>query len=328
MVALALVALIIWPFFKPAVWALAVVVSIWRFRQRQMEQSRAKWMYSPAAMTLWAGLCLLIPFGMITGAITVEATSAATKLADPAQRELLTQALQEKIALVTPYLDSFDIAPEELPAKAAAAIGPRMGTVLTKIAGAAGNLLVDSAFFLVYTFIFFSRGAAMAETLQRTLPKTAAGGINVAGKALASSMLGVVATAVVQGAVGSLGTYVAGLPSPVLFFLAMAVASLIPGIGTLLVWGPAAAWLALTGNYLAAGGLTAWGILVIGSIDNFVRPFIASRFGQLDIIVAILGSLGGLALFGFTGVVLGPTLLAAGIEMLKGEPAAEEIETS
>ena len=101
----------------------------------------------------------------------------------------------------------------------------------------------------------------------------------------------------------------------------MAVASLIPGIGTTLVWGPAAAWLAITGNYLAAAGLAAWGIIVIGSVDNLVRPIVSARVGNLDFIVATLGSLGGLAVFGFSGVLLGPTLLAAGIELLRRDRA-------
>jgi predicted PurR-regulated permease PerM len=270
-------------------------------------------------MTVWVALCLLIPFGLIASAITVEATSAAAKLSDPGQRALLIGELQANLALITPYLKKFGVSPEELPAQAAAKLGPLVGGLLAAIAGAAGTLIIDSVFFVFFTYIFFSRGDAMAERLNTALPRTAAGGVDVAGKALKSSLLGVVATAIVQGAVGAIGCNVAGLPSPLLFFLAMALASLIPGIGTMLVWGPAAAWLAISGHYLAAGGLVAWGIIVIGSVDNLVRPIVAARFGNLDFVVATLGSLGGLAIFGFSGVLLGPTLLAAGIELLPKE---------
>ena len=321
LIALALIGVVIWPFWRPALWALAVVRSMWSFRERALARGRAKWTFSPGAMTLWVALCLLIPFAIIVTSITMEATGVATKLADPAQRDLIIAAVKAKFSLAMPYLGRLGIAPEDLPAQAAAKVGPVVGGFLAMMAGAAGTLFIDSAFFVFYTYIFFARGAAIADTLRGALPRTAAGGVDVAGTALASSLLGVVATAVVQGGVGGVGCWVAGLPSPLLFFLAMAVASLIPGIGTTLVWGPAAAWLAITGNYLAAAGLTAWGILVIGSVDNLVRPMVAARVGNFDFIVATLGSLGGLALFGFSGVLLGPTLLAAGIELLRRDHA-------
>jgi predicted PurR-regulated permease PerM len=319
LVAVALIAVVIWPFWHSALWSLAVVTSLWGFRERQLAKGKSRWVFSPAAMTVWVALCLLIPFGLIASAITVEATTAAAKLTDPGQRALIIEAAQAKLALVTPYLSKFGISPEQLPAQAAEKLGPLVGSLLASIAGTAGTLIIDSVFFVFFTYVFFSRGDAMAETLNRALPRAAAGGVNVAGQAMKSSLLGVVATAIIQGAVGAIGCNVAGLPSPLLFFLAMAIASLIPGVGTMLVWGPAAAWLAISGHYLAAGGLAAWGILVIGSVDNFVRPVVAARFGNLDFIVATLGSLGGLTIFGFSGVLLGPTLLAAGIELLRKE---------
>jgi len=318
-VALLLIAIVIRPFWEPALWALAVTTSVWQLRERRLASGKFNWVYSPWVMTLLVAFCLLVPFGLVAGSITVEATSAAAKLADPAQRQVLIEVVREKFTILTPYLARFHIAPEDLPAKVAEHVGPLLGSFLSIIASAAGTLLIDCAFFLLFTFIFFSRGAAMVETLQRALPQSAAGGVSVAEKALSCSLLGVVATAVVQGALGGIGCYTAGLPSPLLFFLAMAISSLVPGIGTFLVWGPAAAWLAISGNYWAAGGLAAWGLLVIGSVDNFLRPVISARFGNMDFMVATLGSLGGLALFGFSGVLLGPTLLAAGIELLRKE---------
>jgi predicted PurR-regulated permease PerM len=314
-----LIAIVIRPFWEPALWALAVTTSLWQLREHRLEIGKFNWAYRPWAMTLWVALCLLVPFGLVTASITVEATNAAAKLTDPAQRQLLIEGIRAKFTILTPYLARFHITPEDLPSKVAEHVGPLLGSFLSMVASAAGTLLIDCAFFLLFTYIFFSRGAAMAETLQRALPQSAVGGVRVAEKALSCSLLGVVATAVVQGTLGGIGCFTAGLPSPLLFFLAMAIASLIPGIGTFLIWGPAAAWLAISGNYWAAGGLAAWGILVIGSVDNFLRPVISARFGNMDFMVATLGSLGGLALFGFSGVLLGPALLAAGIELLRKE---------
>ena len=81
-VALLLIAIVIRPFWEPALWALAVSISLWQLRERMLSTGKLNWVYKPWVMTLWVALCLLVPFGLVTGSITVEATNAAAKLTE------------------------------------------------------------------------------------------------------------------------------------------------------------------------------------------------------------------------------------------------------
>jgi predicted PurR-regulated permease PerM len=122
-------------------------------------------------------------------------------------------------------------------------------------------------------------------------------------------LLGNLLTGLCQGLAGGVGLAVVGLPG--LFWGAvMAVASLIPIVGTALVWVPATGYLLLSGRWTAALFLAAWSVLLVGSIDNFLRPFLMSGPGALPPFYVFLAVLGGLQYFGLAGVLYGPLVLA------------------
>ena len=111
-----------------------------------------------------------------------------------------------------------------------------------------------------------------------------------------------------------------------MFFLSM-----IPMAGSFLVWVPAAAFLALTGALLKAGILVVWGLLVIGSIDNFLSPRLVGKRARLHELLIFFSVLGGLQVFGVLGLVLGPVVVAitlALIEMVSEahRPSSETLE--
>jgi predicted PurR-regulated permease PerM len=123
-------------------------------------------------------------------------------------------------------------------------------------------------------------------------------------------MYGVILTCLVQGTLGGLGFWVAGLPSPFLFGTLMAICAPIPLIGTALVWLPGAIYLLMQGQMLHGLLLIAWGVLVVSSIDNIIRPLFISGKAKLPILVIVFGVLGGIWAFGLSGVVAGPVILA------------------
>jgi len=84
----------------------------------------------------------------------------------------------------------------------------------------------------------------------------------------------------------------------------------VPMVGTALIWGPGAAYLFMQGETVLAGALVAWGVLVISSIDNFLRPLFISGRGKVPILLVAIGVLGGLVSFGLIGVITGPLVLA------------------
>jgi predicted PurR-regulated permease PerM len=126
-------------------------------------------------------------------------------------------------------------------------------------------------------------------------------------------------TALVQGGVGGLVFLTFGIASPLLWGAVMAVLSLVPLVGTALVWLPVGIFFLLTGAVGKGVAFLAVCALVVGSIDNFVKPFFMGRKTEINTLWLFLGVMGGIAYFGFLGFVLGPlliTILLAAVEIL------------
>jgi predicted PurR-regulated permease PerM len=129
----------------------------------------------------------------------------------------------------------------------------------------------------------------------------------------------------VQGALGGLGFWAAGLPSPFLFGTLMAICAPIPFVGTALIWAPGAIYLLIQGKTMAGLLLIAWGVVAVSSIDNVIRPLFISGRAKLPILLIVFGVIGGLLAFGLAGVVAGPIILAVSLiffEVYRAETAA------
>ncbi len=113
---------------------------------------------------------------------------------------------------------------------------------------------------------------------------------------------------ILQGSLAGLAFAVAGVPAAAFWGTLMAVLSIIPGLGTALVWVPAASWLYVSGESGAAIGLSAWCIVVVGMVDNIVRPSMVGRDTQMSDLMIMLSTLGGLLFFGAPGLLIGPIL--------------------
>ena len=113
-----------------------------------------------------------------------------------------------------------------------------------------------------------------------------------------------------QGLLAGLGYWVAGAQVPILLAIATFVGSLIPFIGAAAVWIPTCVVIYLSGHPWAALGLALWGALVVSLVDNFMKPILIGREMKLPVLWLFLAIIGGLKLFGFLGVIVGPAALA------------------
>lgn len=138
----------------------------------------------------------------------------------------------------------------------------------------------------------------------------------VAGNTIKGVVYGIFGTALAQGTLAAIGFVIAGVPAGLLLGLLTFFLSIIP-MGPPLVWLPAAIWLYLQGEIGWAIFLVVWGVLVISSVDNILKPYLISRSGALPFVLVLLGVLGGIITFGFVGVFLGPTLLAVGYAVVR-----------
>jgi predicted PurR-regulated permease PerM len=123
-------------------------------------------------------------------------------------------------------------------------------------------------------------------------------------------LVGQIMVSSLQGLMGGIGFFIFGLHDAVLWGIVMAVLSLVPLVGTSLVWLPACVYLLAHNNYYAGIGLLLWGSIVVSHIDNLVRPRLGKKLGNINPIVMLLGAFAGLEFFGIVGVVVGPFLLA------------------
>tara|TARA_Y100000310_G_scaffold345145_1_gene462172 strand:- start:232 stop:1269 length:1038 start_codon:yes stop_codon:yes gene_type:complete len=125
-----------------------------------------------------------------------------------------------------------------------------------------------------------------------------------------ASIYGIIVTAFVQGAMGALGFWIFGVESPILWGLVMTVLAILPFLGAFLVWLPAAIFKLAIGDTFNGLGIFFFGIFIISTIDNLIRPGIIGSRGKIHPALVLLGVLGGIELFGFLGIIIGPVILS------------------
>jgi predicted PurR-regulated permease PerM len=125
-----------------------------------------------------------------------------------------------------------------------------------------------------------------------------------------ATVKGNILVAAAQGALGGLAFWVLGVHAPMLWAVVMAFLSLLPAVGAALIWGPVAIYLLATGQVGQGLGLMAFGVFVIGLIDNVLRPILVGKDTQLPDYVVLVSTVGGLALVGLNGFVIGPLIAA------------------
>jgi len=145
-----------------------------------------------------------------------------------------------------------------------------------------------------------------------------------------ATLKGTAVIGLMQGALNGIAFYVAGIPSALFWGVAMVFLSVVPGIGTAVVWLPAVIYLVVGGHYLAATLLCLFCAVVVGSLDNFLRPKMVGSDTQLHELLIFFSTLGGLLMFGFWGFVIGPIVAALFVTVweLYGEEFAEWLPTT
>lgn len=125
-----------------------------------------------------------------------------------------------------------------------------------------------------------------------------------------ATVKGNVVVAIVQGTLGGLAFWFLGIQGALLWAVLMAFLSLLPAIGAGLVWAPVAIYFLATGDWVKGIGLTAYGVLVIGMVDNVLRPILVGKDTRMPDYVVLISTIGGMALMGINGFVIGPMIAA------------------
>ncbi|MFQ5695196.1 MAG: AI-2E family transporter, partial [Terriglobia bacterium] len=201
------------------------------------------------------------------------------------------------------------------------------------VAGQTGRLARNVLFFffdlfvmLFASFYLFRDGPVLLTRLRRALPLTPAQRdqlLATAHDVLYATVYSSFVVAAVQGLLGGLAFWVLGIGAALFWGVVMGFLSLLPALGAWLIWVPAAGYLLLEGQIVRAVALLVVGTLIIGLVDNFLRPLLISGHTQLNGLLVFISVLGGLAVFGLLGLVLGPMLVAVGMAVVEAYTAEE-----
>lgn len=169
-------------------------------------------------------------------------------------------------------------------------------------------------FIMLYSMFFFLRdGPQILNRILYYMPLHSRDELRMVDKFVSvtrATLKGSLVIGVVQGALAGGAFAVIGIEGAAFWGTVMAVLSIIPGVGTALVWAPAAIYLGVNGQLAASIGLTIWCLAVVGTVDNLLRPALVGRDTQMSDLLIMLSTLGGLLLFGPVGLVVGPIIAA------------------
>lgn len=312
-------AAIVSSFWAPLLWA-TILALIFRPVYQRLAAGRKPRRAALAIVTLVL-LCLIIPALVIALLIANELSAIASSpiAMDPqvltAQADLLLSRLP---AWAVDWLASKGVSDAgDLGQYLVGQVQANLQAI-SKSALSAGQSLVVTVLSVLVTlyllFFFLIDGPAMVRQFKAVLPLAPATkrhlGDRIASLAR-STVKGTLLVALLQGTIGGIVFAVLGLPSPLIWGAVMAFATLLPVIGTGLIWAPTAIYLLATGQVWQGVALIACGVFIIGGADNVARPMIVGRDTGLPDWLVLISTLGGVGLFGFHGVILGP--LVAGV---------------
>lgn len=192
----------------------------------------------------------------------------------------------------------------------AASYLPKIGQVLMgSISGLAVNLVV--LLFILY-FMLIS-GRKMEEYFYTILPFNEKNKVTVLHEVdmiVTSNAIGIPLLAIIQGIIAVIGYMIFNAPEPLIFGFLTCIATIVPLIGTAMVWFPLSLYLVLTGDWISGIGLALYALLIISNVDNLFRFMLQKKMADIHPLITVFGVIIGLSLFGFMGIIFGPLLLS------------------
>jgi predicted PurR-regulated permease PerM len=259
---------------------------------------------------------LVVPLTGFLGIVTAQALQVTQAVSPWIQQQTSQPDDLDRLIQSLPFADA--LAPyDELITEKVGAVAENVGAfVFSRLAAATRGTVVFffMLFVMLYSMFFFLKdGDDLLGRILYYMPLSSEAETKMVEKFVSvtrATIKGTLVIGVVQGGLAGLAFAVAGVPASAFWGTVMAVLSILPGIGIALVWVPAAIYLAVIGQTGAAIGLALWCALVAGTVDNLLRPRLVGRDTEMPDLLILLGTLGGLTLFGAVGILIGPIVAA------------------
>jgi len=330
---------ILLPFYGAVFWATIIAVLFAPVQRRLARAFRGRQNLAAFVTLVLVLVVVILPLAWIGTMITQEAASVYKRIqAGEVRPGTWFRAILDVLPpWATSLLDRFDLTSlADVQERFAAGLQRAVQFVVQQgVNIGQGTFQFVIAFFLMLYLLFFllRDGDRLVRRIRLALPLQPDVKRQFGDKfatVVRATIKGNVVVAVLQGALGGVAFWVLGIPGAVLWGVVMAILSLLPAVGAALVWLPVALYLIGTGALLKGIGLIAFGVLVIGLVDNVVRPILVGKDTKMPDYVALVSTLGGIAVFGINGFVIGPVVAAlfmAAWDVVAASRARLELET-
>ena len=310
---------ILWPFYEAILWATVLAIVFAPLYRRLSITMRYQHSLAALATVLIVVTMVILPLTLIAAALVQEATNLYEKI-ESNQLDFgrfFQEFLDALPAWATDLLNRFGLtnlgAMHERLSAALLQGSKYLAAQALSIGKGTANFIVSLLLMLYLLFFFLRDGGELSRRIRDAIPlreeqqRALFTKFAVVTRAMFKGNLLVAA---VQGTLGGIIFWVLGIHAPVLWAVVMGFLSLLPAVGAAAVWLPVAIYFLATGAVGQGLVLIAYGAFVIGLVDNLLRPYLVGKDTQMPDYVVLISTLGGIAIFGLDGLVMGPVIAA------------------
>ena len=310
---------VIWPFYGAVFWGSVLALMFEPLYRKLLARFRGR--KNLAALATWSVILLIVvlPLALVAVSMVQEVSGLyqRVKTGEVNFGRYFDQIVAAMPSWATGLMDRLGLVDlAALQAKLTAAItlrGQEFAGRAVDIGSDALDLVVGFCIAMYLLFFLLRDGAGVARDIRAAIPLAPQAKALLLERfttVIRATVKGNILVAAAQGALGGLAFWVLGVHAPMLWAVVMAFLSLLPAVGAALIWFPVALYLLATGQVWQGVGLILFGVFVIGLIDNVLRPILVGKDTQLPDYVVLISTVGGLAVFGLNGFVIGPVIAA------------------
>ncbi len=311
------------PFLSPIAWAIVLSIVFYPIYVFILKLVKRKSLAS--FITLLIILAIILgPFSYLSYLLTQELNTLADHLEggsfDPMKNVLRHPVVNKIIHTILSLFNITEAGFQKTITDGISRLGRESVGIISSGLGNVVTAALDFVFMILSIFFLLGDGPELLEKVSSYMPlpkKQKDKLIKQMKDIVISTIYGGVTVAIVQGLIGGITFFILGIPSPVVWGLAMFITSFIPLLGTFVIWGPATVYLFFQGATLKGIILILVGIFVISMVDNILRPLIIRGKMKMPTLAIFFSILGGIKLFGFIGLIMGPLVLALFVSVVE-----------
>jgi predicted PurR-regulated permease PerM len=310
---------ILQPFYGAVLWAIVGAVLFAPLNRALLKSTNGKSSLAAALAVLIVVAMVILPLAMIAASLIQEAAGIHAKIQSGEYdfARFIQRIFDALPAWAIGLLDRLNLTNLAAVRETLASNLMKGGQALAPQALSIGintfDFMIGLAIMIYLLFFLLRDGKALAERIKEAIPLRAdqkAALFSRFADVVRATVKGGILVAIVQGTLGGLAFWFLGIHAPLLWAVVMTFLSLLPAIGAALVWLPVAIYLLASGAVWQGVGLIAYGVVVIGLVDNILRPFLVGKGTKLPDYVVLISTLGGIEVFGLNGFIIGPLIAA------------------